>query len=161
MAGTTIGGAIDYLLAGLEPVLRPLAADLSLADGMATQSSNTLVTIGRNGPASGMATDMGTTAWAELGQARVQEEYLLHNFIQVYRGTQRIARQDCIALYNATVKFLHDDPSLGGLITRGRAALVTQFQLEQTADDRDTGGGVLRLACIDFALHVTNAYVPA
>jgi hypothetical protein len=159
--GTSIGGAIDWLLATLEPKLRPLASDLVLADGMATLTSNTIVTIGRNGPASGMASDLGQVVWAELGAGRLSEQYLVHNFIQVYRPDQRTARQDAIALYNGVVSALHADPSLGGLLVRGRASLVTQFQLEQTADERDTAGGTLRLACIDFALHVQNAYLPA
>jgi hypothetical protein len=159
--GTSIGRVIDYLVAGLAGPLTALDPLARVVDNQPNADSESWVVIGR---ASDEQATVGNaeTVYTELGAGRIEESYTLPGYVQVYRSgpSQKPARDAAIVLFDGIVKFVYADPTLGGIITRGRVGVVSRMSLTQTQDDDDTGGGDLRLAAIEFELAIKNSYIP-
>lgn len=170
--GTSMGAAIDYVLASLRSgvttpdgvVVPPLTAvDPSAAvyDNTPASTSETQVVVGRTSPDSGAAGDVDWE-YTTLGAARIEESYTIPGYIAVWRPgpDQKPARDAAIALTDGVVRLIHADPTLGLLLQMGRIARVAKVVLHQTQDDEDTAGGGYMYACVDFELAVQNTYIP-
>lgn len=160
--GTSLGGAIDYLVAALPTLLTAVDSTALVVDNYPTKTSQAMVIIGRGDPDSAMAAD-GSQMVVNLGAGRREESYNVPCFISVYRNgpTQKPARDAAIALFDVVAHLVAADPTLGGLLQLGRAAYMDRMQLVQTRDAEDAGGaGAMRLAMIAFDIHVSNTYVP-
>lgn len=160
--GTSIGAAIDYLVAGLPARLALIEPMVIVADNWPDKESRSFVVIGHTSPDSGAAAD-GEDQYLELGALRVEESYSIACYVDVIRNgpAQKPARDAAIALFDGVVAFVHADMTLGGLITRGRFAMASKVQLSQTQDVTDTGeAGLLRRAVISFEIAVHNSYIP-
>jgi len=158
--GASWGAVIDYLVTGLAAPLAAAQADAEPFDNVPREAGSTAVVIGREAPDSGGA-GSGTMAYAELGAGRIQENYTVPGYIQCWRPgpDQKPARDAAISLLDAVITFVHADPTLGGLLQRGRIGIVGQVAFRQTQDEQDLAGGAL-YAGIDFELQVQNTYIP-
>ena len=160
--GTSLGGAIDYLVAALPTLLTAVDSTALVVDNYPTKTSQAMVIIGRSDPDSAMAGD-GTQMIVQLGAGRREESYSIPCFISVYRPgpTQKPARDAAIALFDVVAHLVAADPSLGSLLQLGRMAYIERMQLVQTRDSEDAGGaGSMRLALLSFDIHVSNSYIP-
>ena len=160
--GTSVGGAIDYLVAALPALLTAVDSSAVVADNEPLVTSHSLVVIGRTEPENAGAAD-GSQMVVNLGAGRREESYVVPCFISVYRNgpAQKPARDAAIALFDVVAHLVAADPTLGGLLQLGRAAYMDRMQLVQTRDAGDTGdAGSMRLALIIFDIHVSNTYIP-
>lgn len=159
--GTSIGAVIDYLVAGLPAPLAAIDPLVRVVDNQPNADSDSWVNVGRSADDHGAAGDP-ENVYTELGAGRIEETYTLPGYVQVYRPgpAQKPARDAAIALIDGIVRFVHADPTLGGILTRGRVGIMSRLSLTQTEDDDDTGGGDLRLALIGFELTIRNTYIP-
>jgi hypothetical protein len=160
--GTSIGAAIDYIVAGLPALLTAAIPTAQLADNEPALQSDSLVVIGRTDPENAIGSD-GTQMIVTLGANRRQEEYVIPCFVQVYRPgpAQKTARDAAITLFDVTARFIASDPTLGGALQQGRYAYIDKMQLIQTRDSEDTGSsGAMRLAVVTFNIHAANHYIP-
>ena len=160
--GTSVGAAIDYIVATLTPAVLAVDATAIVVDNDPMFSSQSIVVIGRTDPENAMAGD-GSQMIVSLGALERQEDYVIPCFISVYRQgpAQKPARDAAIALFDATAHMIAADVTLGNLLRKGRRAEIARMQLVQTRDSNDTGdAGAMRLAIIVFDIHVTNTYVP-
>ena len=157
--GSSIPAVIDYLITGLAAPLAAIEPTTVLADGMPLTASETMVVVGRTSPESGNGT-IGEDAYVELGAQRIQETYTLPIYVDVFREgpAQKPARDAAFGLYDAVVKFVAADPTLGELLTQGRIAQAARLSLHQTQDDQDTAGGGYMRAQIQFELQIQNTY---
>ena len=160
--GTSVGAAIDYIVATLTPAVIAVDPAAIVVDNDPMFSSQSIVVIGRTDPENAMAGD-GSQMIINLGALERQEDYVIPCFISVYRQgpAQKPARDAAIALFDATAHMIAADVTLGNLLRKGRRAEIARMQLVQTRDSNDTGdAGAMRLAIIVFDIHVTNTYVP-
>ena len=160
--GTSVGAAIDYIVATLTPAVLAVDATAIVVDNDPMFSSSSIVVIGRTDPENAMAGD-GSQMIVSLGALERQEDYVIPCFISVYRQgpAQKPARDAAIALFDATAHMIAADVTLGNLLRKGRRAEIARMQLVQTRDSNDTGdAGAMRLAIIVFDIHVMNTYVP-
>jgi hypothetical protein len=160
--GTSIGAALDYLIDELPSALGAIVPEVVVADGWPEQISDSYVVIGRTNVEDASAAD-GNLEWIYVGQGRIEETYQLPGYIECTRPgpSQKPARQAVLDLWDGLVKFIHDDPSLGGLIDSGRVALPSMLSLGQTADAGDTGAsGQERRAVLPFEIRVQHTYIP-
>ena len=160
--GTSLGGAIDYLVASLPALVVAVDATAVVADNYPTVTSQSMVVIGRTDPDSASGGD-GSQMVVQLGAGRREENYVIPCFVSVYRPgpTQKKARDAAIALFDVVAHLIAGDPTLGSLLQMGRAAYMDRMQLVQTRDSEDAGGaGAMRLAIIAFDIHVSNSYIP-
>ena len=174
--GASFGAVIDYLVAGYTsgatvqvapgstvnvPALSTIEPTVTVADNEPSTSSESQVVIGRTSPSSGAA---GTVDWSytELGAGRIEENYSIPGYVAVWRPgpAQKPARDAMLALTDGVVLLVHTDPTFGGILQRGRYAVVSRVQFNQTQDDEDTAGGGYMYACADFEITVTNTYIP-
>ena len=160
--GTSIGGAIDYIVANLPAPVAAVDATAVVADNDPIVTSKSLVVIGRNSPEDGTAAD-GSQMIVVLGANERQEGYTIPCFVSVYRPgpAQKPARDAAIALFDVVGHLIAADVTLGGLLQQGRRAEIQKMQLVQTRDSNDTGdSGAMRLALITFDINCTNTYAP-
>ena len=171
LMGTSIGAAIDYLVAGLTngktvgavtiPPLTSINPVVEVADNLPQTASGVWVIIGRTDTTAGTA-GTGTNTYVELGATRIEEQYTLPGLVYVETSGpgQKAARDAAIALYDGVVRLVHADPTLGGLLERGRVGLVSSLGLTQTDDDHDAAGAGGVVAQIHFDLQIQNTYIP-
>ena len=160
--GTSVGAAIDYIVANLTPAVIAIDSTAVVVDNDPSFSSQSMVVIGRTEPENAMAAD-GSQMIINLGASERQEDYNIPCFISVYRQgpAQKPARDAAIALFDATAHLIAADVTLGNLLRKGRRAEIARMQLVQTRDSNDTGdSGAMRLALIVFDIHVMNTYIP-
>ena len=160
--GTSVGAAIDYIVANLTPAVIAVDPAAIVVDNDPMFSSYSMVVVGRTDPENAMAGD-GSQMIINLGASERQEDYVIPCYVSVYRPgpQQKPARDAAIALFDATAHLIAADVTLGGLLRKGRRAEIARMQLVQTRDSNDTGdAGSMRLAIIVFDIHVTNTYVP-
>lgn len=168
--GTSIGAAIDYLVAGVNPVTSTtLAADLVaavpdavLVDNFPLTQSESMVFIGRVDPDDAQANN-GSQIPLTLGGGTRDEDYEIPCYITTSRPgpQQKPARDAAIALFDALAHWVATDPTLGGILHGGRYAHISNISLVQTRDSEDAGkAGALRIAWIKFDIHAQNHYTP-
>ena len=160
--GTSIGGAIDYLVAQLPALISAVDSTAVVADNEPSVTAQSMVVIGRTDPENATAA-AGSQIIASLGALRREESYVIPCFVTVYRQgpSQKTARDAAIALFDVVAHLIATDPTLGGLLLMGRKALIDSMQLIQTRDSEDTGAsGAMRLALVLFNIQVTNTYIP-
>ena len=160
--GTSIGAAIDYIVAALPAPLILVDPTAVVVDNDPSVSAQSMVIIGRTEPENALAAD-GSQMIVSLGAGRREENYLIPCFISVYRQgpQQKPARDAAIALFDVVAHLIASDVTLGGLLQQGRRAVVDRMQLVQTRDSGDTGdSGAMRLAMVVFDIQVTNTYIP-
>ena len=160
--GTSVGAAIDYIVANLTPAVTAIDSTAVVVDNDPSFSSQSMVVIGRTEPENAMAGD-GAQMIINLGAQERQEDYNIPCFISVSRQgpAQKPARDAAIALFDATAHLIAADVTLGNLLRKGRRAEIARMQLVQTRDSNDTGdSGAMRLAIIVFDIHVANTYTP-
>ena len=160
--GTSVGAAIDFIVANLGPALLAVDSTAVAVDNEPFFSSQSMVVIGRTDPENALAGDGGQMI-INLGASERQEDYVIPCYVSVYRlgPQQKPARDAAIALFDATAHLIAADVTLGGLLRKGRRAEIARMQLVQTRDSNDTGdAGAMRLAVIVFDIHVMNTYVP-
>ena len=118
--GTSVGAAIDYIVATLTPAVIAIDATAVVVDNDPTFSSTSMVVIGRTEPENAMAAD-GSQMIINLGAQERQEDYNIPCFISVYRQgpAQKPARDAAIALFDATAHLIAADVTLGGLLRKG------------------------------------------
>ena len=160
--GTSVGGAIDYIVANLAAPITAVDPTAVVVDNDPTVTSQSLVVIGRSS-AEDASAGAGSQTIVVLGANERQENYVIPCFVSVYRQgpAQKPARDAAIALFDAVGHLIAADPTLGGLLKKGRIALIESMQLVQTRDSNDTGdAGAMRLAFILFGINCTNTYTP-
>lgn len=155
--GSTIGRAFDYLVAGLLPGAAAVDPNAEVADDSPVSAGASLIVIGREGPDS---TDSGSPAltYGTLGQTRVEEAYVIPGHVYVVRSGPGVkdARDAAVALIDVVIRFVHQDPTFGGLLSR--YAQLTQMTLVQSGDPGDTGAEAW--CSISFGIAVQNTYIP-
>ena len=164
--GTSIGPAIDYLIAGTNPVtgttlmtdLFTADATITLVDGIASSISQSMVFIGKATPDS-LSTQTGSQQLLVLGAGRSQEEYDIPCFVYAYRPGPKIkpARDAAIALFDAVAHWVAADRTLGGILLQGRIAEITNVELDQSIDGES---GALCIVSLRFTIHCRNHYIP-
>jgi hypothetical protein len=164
--GTSIGGAIDYFVAGTNPIqattlLAALqAADPSavVIDGIATKASQSMVVIGKAEPDS-VTAQTGSQQLLVLGAGRATEDYEIPCFVYAYRPgpTMKPARDAALALFDVVAHFIATDRTLGGLLLQGRVAEISSVILNQDIDDET---GATHMAWLSFPIHCRNHYIP-
>ena len=160
--GTSVGAAIDYLVAGLQPLLTAADPTAVVADNDPLVTSQSLVVVGRSDPTNATA-GLGAQMILNLGANRREEDYVIPCFVQVYRPgpKQKPARDAAITLFDVFANLIASDVTLGGVLLRGRRAFIEKVELIQTRDSNDTGdAGALRVAIFAFDVHCTKSYVP-
>lgn len=174
--GISYGQVIDYLVTSLTSgvavtvtpgntvtvaPLTSIEATAVVSDNAPVTSSETQVIIGRTSPASGAAGDVDW-AYQELGAGRIEESYVIPGYVAVWRPgpAQKPARDAMVSLVDGVVGLVHTDPTFGGILQRGRYAIVSKVAFHQTQDDEDTAGGGYMYACADFEITVQNSYIP-
>lgn len=174
--GASFAQVIDYLVGGYTagatvtvgpgstvnvPPLSAIDGTVVVSDNEPVLTAQSQVVIGRTSPSSGAA---GTVDWSyqELGAGRIEEQYTIPGYVAVWRPgpAQKPARDAMVALIDGVVALVHTDPTLGGILQRGRYAHVSRVQFNQTQDDEDTAGGGYLYACADFEITVQNSYIP-
>lgn len=168
--GTSLGAAIDYVVAGVNPAttttlataLTAAIADAVLVDNFPINQSESMVFIGRTDPDNAQANN-GSQIPLTLGAGSRDEDYVIPCYISTSRPgpQQKPARDAAIALFDVVARWLAADPTLGGALHGGRYAYVSNISLIQTRDEVDAGGaGALRIAWITFDIHAQNKYTP-
>jgi hypothetical protein len=160
--GTSMGAAIDWLVATLPEAIAAIDPSAVVVDNEPAVTAQSLVVIGRTEPENALAAD-GTQLIVVLGANRREEEYLIPCFVSVYRPgpAQKPARDAALALFDAVAHLVASDPTLGGVLLQGRSAYIEKAQLVQTRDAADTGAaGAMRLAIVAFDIHCKNHYIP-
>lgn len=156
---SVLPAAIDYLVAQLPAALQPVDPLIVVADNIPTsQVTSSLLAIGREAPQlAGVADSL--QQFKVLGRTRIDEEWVLPNFIRALGGNQSAARLLAFELFGAVVDFLRDDPMLGGLIQGGYFAQVSHVAYTQPQDAADFAGD-LWTATVGFGIDLPNAYYP-
>jgi hypothetical protein len=160
--GTSVGAAIDYIVTSLPALLTAAIPTAVVADNEPALTSDSLVVIGRTDPENALGGD-GTQLIVSLGANTRLEEYVIPCFVQVYRPgpAQKTARDAAVTLFDVVARLIASDPTLGGVLLKGRYAFIDKMQLIQTRDSADTGSsGAMRLAVITFNIHANNLYNP-
>jgi hypothetical protein len=155
--GSSIGKVFDYLVTGLLPKAQAIAPGVEVADDLPQAYTDDLIVIGRESPES---TDSGSPAlvYGALGQTRLDESYIVPGHVYAVRPGPGVkdARDAAVALLDVVIKFVHTDPTLGGLLNR--RAELGQMTLTQSGDPGDTGAEAW--CSISFGIAVTNTYIP-
>jgi hypothetical protein len=170
--GTSWGAAIDYLHTSLSngvttpmgaviPALSTLDPLVVVTDNEPATTSPSMVVIGRTSAEIG---DLGsaTAQYAELGAGRIEEDYTIPGYVDVFRPgpTQKPARDAAIVLFDGIVRLIHTDPTFGGVLQRGQVGMVSRFAPYQTQDEQDVAAGGQLRARIAFDIAVHNKYIP-
>lgn len=166
--GTSYGAAIDYLITGINPVASQtlltalLAVDLTvvLADTLPTANQQSLVVIGRPDFDQTNSID-GNSSYQVMGKQKIEEEYDLHGYIECYRDGPAVktVRDAVLALYDAVVHFIWQDPTFNNTFADGRIGYVSVTSLSITGGTTTTPGDQ-RMGLLNFAIHIKNPYVP-
>ena len=160
--GTSIGAAIDYLVAALPALVVVADSTAVVADNYPTVSSQSMVFIGRSDPENAIGGD-GSQMIVALGAGRREEDYIIPCFVSVYRTgpAQKPSRDAALAIFDVVARLVATDMTFGGLLQMGRRAAIQSFQLVQTRDSEDTGAsGSMRLALVVFNIRILNSYTP-
>lgn len=174
VSGAAIGAVIDYLVDALTngittqsgtviPPLTDVDKFVAVGDGLPDQRTQSWFVIGRSGFDDGSAAS-ATEAHTTLGALRIDELWDLDWFAACYREgpAQKPARDAVIALYDAFVRLLQADLTLGGLTHTGGYVEITRLELDQTLDDSEGGAaGNYRKAQISGQLTIKNNYYPS
>jgi hypothetical protein len=156
--GTSVGAAIDYLVAGLAGPLAVADSTAAVIDGIATTMSQSMVFIGKADPGSPTA-QTGSQSLLELGAGSSDEDYDIPCFVYAYRPgpTTKPARDAAITLFDVVAKFVAADRTFGGVLNQGRYAELINVALNQ---DVDEDSGSVRIVWLSFAIHCRNHYIP-
>lgn len=164
--GTSIGGAFDYLVAGVNPntsttllaALNTVDPTAVLIDSVPTKVSQSMVIIGKAEPESVMG-QSGSQQLIVLGAGRSTEDYEIPCFVYAYRDgpNPKPARDAALALFDVVAGWLATDRTLGGVLLQGRIADISSVTLNQ---DVDGESGATRLAWLSFSIHCKNHYIP-
>lgn len=136
---SSIPAALDYLVTQVR-ALPAAAAPVVVSDGWPTQRGDALVAIGitPEDDESGV-----TVAYAELSQLET-ETVSLPCIIAVRRagnGAASAARAAAFGIYDAIRDLIKADRRLGGAVTTGLPARIASYQMNQTSEARQAGGG--------------------
>ena len=156
--GTSIGAAIDYIVAGL--VAPATAADPSavVVDGVHASVSQTMILIGKAELESVTALT-GQQQPLVLGANRREEEYDIPCLIYAARPgpTVKPARDAAITQFDVVAHFIANDQTLGGILLQGRSAFISSVSINQ---DVAGDAGAERICWIPFSIHARNHYIP-
>lgn len=156
--GSAIGPVFNYLLTGFAPVLAAVDDSASLIDSWANDLPDDYFVIGR-GNDSDQEAAAGVDDYTLLGGQLLDEEFTIPCYIDCFRGgdDQSEARDAALAYFNAFVKFLATDLTLGGALQRGRYARLETIHMDgPVTEDADAR----RRCVISFTIRCANQYDP-
>lgn len=156
--GSAIGPAFDYLLAGLPAALEAVDSSVEVAEAWSTAEVDDMVVIGRAADQDQEAA-AGTYALTLLGEELVDEEFVIPILIDCFRGgdDQAAARSAALAYFDAFVKFIATDRTLGGALQNGRYARLDAITIDGPVLAEALAG---RRCQIKTALRCQNQYSP-
>jgi hypothetical protein len=158
--GTSIGQAIDYLVAQLPSLVTAVDPTALVVDNYPAYVSDSMVFIGRTAPGDSNATT-GSQTIVTLGANKAEESYNIPCYISVYRPgpAQKPSRDAAIALFDVVAHLVATDRTFGGILLQGRYAYIDHFNIEQTLDSEEAGeSGTLRTTWISFDITARNHY---
>lgn len=158
--GTSVGKAIDWLVATLPtPVV---AADpyAIVCDGWPTADAQSYVVIGRESPEIALAGD-GQQDLIVLGVGSAEEDYNIPCHVQAKRpgAPMKPARDAAIALFDVVAHTIAGDRTLGGALLGGRYARIQKVSITQDLNN-ESNPGAGHMVTINFEVHCTNHYQP-
>jgi hypothetical protein len=137
--GSSIPAGLDYLATQVR-ALPEAAAPVVVSDGWPASRGDAMVALGITPEED----DSGVTvAYAELSDLET-ENVEIPCIVAVRRnGTNAasLARTAAFGLYDAINGLIRSDRRLGGAVRPGLPARVAQYQVSQTADQREAGDG--------------------
>ena len=177
LMGTSIAAAIDYLVTNLRsgrtvqhplygqlvvPALNTIDPNVEVADNFLTSTDSPWVAVGRTT----LDDDNGVDADAQylvLGAQEIEESYTIPVLVMVEQdGTdQKTCRDAAVALYDGIVRLVWADPSLGGLLRRGRIAMVSNLAMTQPPPNPDSGtaSGAAVSTTVSLSIQIKNTYL--
>lgn len=156
--GTSIGAAIDYIVAGLGTPLTIADSTAIVVDGIPQSISQSMVVIGKSSPDAPDA-GSGSQLAVVLGANNESEDYEIPCFAYAYRPGPAVkpARDAAVALFDVVANFIANDRALGGVLQHGRYCEISPISLNQ---DRDEDSGATVIVWIPFSIHCKNHYTP-
>ena len=166
--GTSVGPVFTYLLTGTNVVTsNTLPAALAAVDSAAQvfdawvtdRSCSSQFVIGRTDPTNGTESAGGTDALITLGAGRVDEVFEIPCFIQKFVGgdNQAEARNAAVILWDTFVHWLCADKTLGGVLSQGGSAEISQVRWDGTPEENAKDG---RFCVVTFTIRCRNKYIP-
>lgn len=156
--GSAIGPAFTYLLAGVPAVIAAIDPAAAVVDGWTNVLPDDFMVIGRGSDAD-QTQASGMDAYVLLGGAMLDEEFTIPCYIDCFRGgdNQAEARNAALAYFNAFVKFLATDLTLGGALGNGRYARMDAIHIDGPVLEDAADG---RRCVISFTVRCQNQYDP-
>jgi len=156
--GTSIGAAIDYIVAGLAAPAAAADSTAVVVDGVPSSVSQSMILIGKAELESVTAV-AGEQRPIVLGANRRQEDYEIPCLIYAARPGPKVkpARDAAVALYDVVSHFVANDQTLGGVLLQGRYATISTVSINQ---DVAGDAGADRICWIPFSIHAQNHYIP-
>lgn len=155
---SAIGPVFDYLLTNIATVVTAVDPSASVIDGWANVLPDDYVVIGR-GNDSDQEAASSIDQYILLGGQMLDEEFTIPIWIDCFRGgdDQSAARDAALAYFNAIVKFINSDLTLGGALKFGRYASLDTVHMDgPVLEDAEAG----RRCQISFTLRCRNQYDP-
>lgn len=167
--GTSFAQVMDYLYSGVNTfagnttllqVLTAVDPMVALSDTLTVTDTPSQVTVGRPDYDQEQASD-GTAEYQVMGQQKLTEDYRIQCYIECYRDGPAVkpARDAVIALYDAFVHWVWQDPTFGGALKDGRTGNISGFSLNVMGGTTDSNGDQ-RVAVLSFFIAAKNHYIP-
>lgn len=173
--GTAFGPVIDYLFAGTVQIaasplfgqtlltqLQAVDKNVTLTDNLYSAGENlggdSVVLIGRNALDTAVASSQ--RVYIEVGQLNIEETFDVPIHV-VSRGPgpqMKPIRDVALGHFNAVAHFLQQDVTMGGVLLKGRSAVLSDYQIDQTETETDTGA--LETCTITITITCRNYYQP-
>lgn len=156
---SAIGPVFDYLLAQVPPAMALVDDTVSVIDGWASDLPDDYLVLGRGNDADQEAA-AGVAQYVLLGGQLLDEEFTIPCYIDCFRGgdDQSEARSAALAYFNAFVKLINSDLTLGGALQRGRYASLDTVHIDGPVTADAVAG---RRCVISFTLRCRNQYDPS
>lgn len=158
--GTSIGKAIDWLVATLPVPVQETDSAAIVADGWPLIDAASYVVIGAEDPDIAPVVD-GKQQQLILGMGSTDEDYNIPCYVWVKRPGPAFkpARDAAIALFDTVAHTIASDRTLGGALLGGRFAQIEKVVLNQTEDNESTGT-LLMVCSMSFDIRCASHYVP-
>lgn len=156
--GSAIGPAFTYLTTNLPAQLQAVDSSVAVVDCWANDLPDDVFVIGRAADTDAESA-LGTHALTLIGGELVDEEFVIPCIIDCFRGgdDQSEARNAALAYFDAFVKFLASDRTLGGVLLNGRYARLDAIRIDGSALADAPAG---RRCVIQFSIRCQNQYSP-
>lgn len=161
MTTSALSGVIDYLLTQFTTAVNTVDTNGIVSEGFvvtAPPPPAPIIVVGMPHPDDALVANE-TRQYVTLGAGHVEETFTIPCYIDVFVvgiNEQATARKKACLIFDKIVDVVRADLTLGGNLTRGRYASISDISMIGTRDEDEATHG--RRSVLSFNIHANNLY---